>query len=192
MKTEFEFKTLSGRVWPDFERLMGEKGGCGGCWCMSWRVPQGGKLWNEMKGENAKKAMKKLAAEGKARGIIAYAGGEPVAWCTFGPRADFPRLERVKAYQSEDADGVWSVPCFYIKPGWRGKNLSFLLLGRAVDEAKRCGAKMIEGYPATLTKLGGKLPAAFVWVGPEVIFQRHGFKEVARRAVSRPLYRKVV
>ena len=24
-------------IWADFEALMGEKGGCGGCWCMLWR-----------------------------------------------------------------------------------------------------------------------------------------------------------
>lgn len=186
------FKTLSAETWSDFERLMGEKGGCGGCWCMSWRVTQGGKTWDTMKGDPAKRTMKKLAAEGKARGIIACADGEPVAWCTFGPQADFPRLQRVKAYQVDDTAGVWSVPCFYIKPAWRGKNLSSMVLERALLEAKKCGAKVMEGYPVTKTKEGDKLPAAFSWTGPEAIFLKQGFKEKARKAASRPLYRKVL
>ena len=145
-----------------------------------------------MKGAPAKRAMKKLAAEGKARGIIACADGEPVAWSTFGPRTDFPRLQRVKAYQVDDAAGVWSVPCFYIKPAWRGKNLSSMVLERALLKAGKCGAKIMEVYPVTKTKTGGELPAAFSWTGPEAIFLKQGFKETARKAAGRPLYRKVL
>ena len=26
-------------TWRDLETLFGEKGACGGCWCMAWRVP---------------------------------------------------------------------------------------------------------------------------------------------------------
>ena len=35
--------------WPAIEELFGSNGACGGCWCMWWRVPRGGKLWTEMK-----------------------------------------------------------------------------------------------------------------------------------------------
>jgi len=41
----------------------------------------------------------------------------------------------------------------------------------------------------TLTGDGNKLPAAFSYTGPEIIFQRLGFKEVQRLAKSRPMYR---
>jgi len=41
----------------------------------------------------------------------------------------------------------------------------------------------------TLTQDGNKLPAAFAYTGPEIIFQRLGFKEVQRLAKSRPMYR---
>jgi len=40
----------------------------------------------------------------------------------------------------------------------------------------------------TLTKKGEKLPAAFAFTGPEIIYQRLGFKEAQRLAASRPLY----
>ena len=39
------FKELSAKTWKDYEALMGENGGCGGCWCMSWRLPRAGQLW---------------------------------------------------------------------------------------------------------------------------------------------------
>lgn len=187
---KFTFRAFSAETWKDFESLMGEKGGCGGCWCMYWRTPRGGKMWEEAKGAPARSSMKRLCAAGKARGILAYADGKPAGWCTFGPRTDFPRLERVKAYAGQAAEGAWSVPCFYVAPAWRGKNLSFLLLGRALEEAGRLGALVVEGYPVTRTKSGAKLPSAFSWVGPEVIFQRHGFSEAARESAGRPLYRK--
>ncbi|MSR52883.1 MAG: hypothetical protein EXS09_06285 [Gemmataceae bacterium] len=25
--------------WDDFEKLFGERGACGGCWCTAWRRP---------------------------------------------------------------------------------------------------------------------------------------------------------
>lgn len=33
-----EIYSLDTSRWSDFEALLGERGGCGGCWCMSWRL----------------------------------------------------------------------------------------------------------------------------------------------------------
>jgi len=33
-----EFYPVTPARWPDFETLFGEKGACGGCWCMLWRL----------------------------------------------------------------------------------------------------------------------------------------------------------
>ena len=33
-----EAYSLDSTRWDDFEELFGEKGACGGCWCMSWRL----------------------------------------------------------------------------------------------------------------------------------------------------------
>lgn len=189
---DFSFRQLSPETWNDFTALLGERGGCGGCWCMSWRVTKGGKTWESMKGEPARQAMHDLVKKGQAKGVIAYHQGRPVAWCTFGPRTDFPRLETVKAYQHENTAGVWSVPCFFINREFRGMNLSTLLLEQAEQQARKAGAKILEGYPAPLTSAGKKLPAAFVWTGPEVIFQRCNFTELQRKAASKPLYHKVL
>ncbi|HEB84575.1 MAG TPA: N-acetyltransferase, partial [Bacteroidetes bacterium] len=32
-----EVYPLSPERWGDFEALFGERGACGGCWCMYWR-----------------------------------------------------------------------------------------------------------------------------------------------------------
>lgn len=33
-----EFHALTPQRWDDFEKLFGEKGAYGGCWCMWWRT----------------------------------------------------------------------------------------------------------------------------------------------------------
>lgn len=37
MTGAFDTQPLTPERWPDFETVMGPKGGCGGCWCMLWR-----------------------------------------------------------------------------------------------------------------------------------------------------------
>lgn len=175
--------------WPNIEKLFGARGACGGCWCMSWRVPHGGKAWRAACGEPNRKAMAKLVASGQAHGILAFDGSEPVAWCAFGKRAEFPRTETVKAYHRDDIENVWSINCFFIAKGYRNLGLSEQLAEAAVRAIRKRKGKIVEAYPTPLTKDGNKLPAAWVYTGPEIIFKRLGFKLTQRFSYSRPLYR---
>jgi GNAT superfamily N-acetyltransferase len=175
--------------WPYIEALFGERGACGGCWCMSWRVPHGGKMWREAVGETNRKAFRKLVKAGEAHGILAFESNKPVGWCAFGKRSEFPRTETVKAYQRGDTADIWSINCFYIDKDYRKSGLSEQLLSAAVKGIKKHKGQIIEAYPTPLTKDGNQLPAAFAWTGPEVIFQRAGFIEIQRLSASRPLYR---
>ena len=45
----FSAKPLTPAQWEDFTTLFGERGACGGCWCMLWRLPP--KQFKEQKGE---------------------------------------------------------------------------------------------------------------------------------------------
>lgn len=174
--------------WPHIAALFGDRGACGGCWCMSWRVPHGGKTWQAVVGEPNRKAFRKLVQSGEAHGILAFDQGNPVGWCSFGKRSDFPRTETVKAYKRDNLEGVWSINCFFILKGYRNTGLSERLLEAAVKGIKKRKGKIIEGYPVPLTKDGNKLPAAFAYTGPETIFRRAGFSEVQCVSHSRPLY----
>ena len=82
---------------------------------MSWRVPRGGKLWEQSKGDPNRRAFKKLVEAGKVYGCLAFSGAEPVGWSCIGPRGDFPRLATIKALQMPWHEGTWSVTCFYIR-----------------------------------------------------------------------------
>jgi ribosomal protein S18 acetylase RimI-like enzyme len=188
-KTSWTLRELRKDDWPNVRVLFGKNGACGGCWCMHWRLPKGGKAWEAAKGEPNRRALKSLLAEGKVRGILAFDGSIPVGWCSFGRRVDFPRTETVKAYRRDDIENVWSINCFYVKKEYRRRGLVFLLAEAAVRAIRKCKGRVIEAYPVTLTQDGRKLPPAFSYTGPEIVFQRLGFREVQRLAPTRPLYR---
>src|SRR6266496_789133 len=121
MKAEQQLtiRLLTPDDWPILTRLFGSNGACGGCWCMWPRVPKGGKAWEGAKGPKNREAFRRLVKAGKVSGILAFAGDEPVGWCSFGPRGTFPRLERVRAIQREWSEDTWSIVCFYIPARWR-------------------------------------------------------------------------
>jgi GNAT superfamily N-acetyltransferase len=189
--TGLKIRELKKTDWRHIQKLFGSKGACGGCWCMHWRVQRGGKLWEAAKGEPNRKAFQELIETGKAHGILAFDSDQPVAWCSFGKRTDFPRLETAKAYRREDIRRVWSINCLYLVKDYRGIGLSYLLIEAAIRAIRRRKGTLIEAYPVTLTKEGKQLPAAFSFTGPERVFQKLGFKEIQRLSASRPLYRLV-
>src|SRR4026207_1863807 len=122
MAATLRVEELTPRHWPQVEALFGDKGACGGCWCMWWRVERGGALWEQTRGAPAKRAFKKLVTAGRAPRAPAPPGAHPpalaappVGGCASGPRADFPRVSTVRAYkQTETPAGLWSINCFYI------------------------------------------------------------------------------
>ena len=182
------FEELRPEHWPAVERLFGPNGACGGCWCMCWRM-ESHKVWNENKGACAKEAFKKMVQSGKAHGVLAFAQEEAVGWCSFGPRSDFPVLQRSKAYKRNDIENVWSVTCFFIHRKWRGKGLSGALLKAAIDIMRKRGVEVVEGYPATTTKDGRKLGASMAWTGPLKLFEEQGFRTEQVVNPLRPLVR---
>ncbi|GGO61416.1 hypothetical protein SAMN05444398_11646 [Roseovarius pacificus] len=97
-------------IWADFEALMGEKGGCGGCWCMLWR-----RTAEEMeagKGEGNRPAMKALFDKGEAPGLVAKAGADVIGWIQIDRGALFPRLASSRVLKPVAELDVWSVLLF--------------------------------------------------------------------------------
>lgn len=182
------FKELTKETWKDFELLFGERGACGGCWCMAWRLKPS--EFKELQGAGNKKAMKKLVNKGESIGIIAYEGKKPVGWCAVAPREEFVRLENSKVLKRIDDKPVWSVTCFFIDKKFRRQGLSSELLKGAVKFAKKKGAEILEGYPAV--PYNENIPAAFAWTGIPSAFEKAGFEEAARRSKTRPIMRYYV
>jgi GNAT superfamily N-acetyltransferase len=180
-----EFHPLTPDRWNDLEALFGERGACGGCWCMWWKLPRA--QFVKGKGAGNKRALKKVVLAGKIPGLIAYAGKEPVGWCALEPRRNYPRFERSRVLQPVDDQPVWSVVCFFVARAYRGQGIAGRLLAAAVDYARQQGARIVEGYPVEVRK--GRLPDPFVYTGLPSTFQKAGFVEVARRSATRPIMR---
>jgi GNAT superfamily N-acetyltransferase len=154
---------------------------------MWWRVPRGGKLWEESKGDKNKRAFRRLMKAGRVFGCLAFVGDEPVGWCCVGPREDFPRLERTRALASEWNSRTWGVTCFFIKPGWRKRGVAGALLAESIKVARSNGAVEIEAYPVR-PKAETDIPAAFAWTGIPALFETHGFTCKAPRGQTRDVY----
>lgn len=156
---------------------------------MHWRLERGGELWRRMQGEPNKREFFKLLGKGRIRAVIAAVEGEPVGWCSFGPRSDFPRLERSRVFhRAEPSPKTWAIVCFFVKAGWRGRGIATSLLRAATKEAFRRGALEIEGLPA-LHPADGKLAAAFAWTGVAEMFEAAGYDPV-ESTTGRSLYLK--
>ncbi len=182
---KLEFHPLTEKRWSDFETLFGERGACGGCWCMLWRLSR--KEFEQQKGEANRQAMKTMVESGKIPGLLAYSGKQPVAWCSVAPRESFPALERSRVLKKIDDAPVWSISCFFIRKDCRKQGLSVRILEAAVDYVRKQGGKIVEGYPVEPQK--GKTADVFAWTGLASFFKKAGFVECARRSETRPIMR---
>jgi GNAT superfamily N-acetyltransferase len=182
------FQPVTPSRWAEVEALFGERGACGGCWCMFWRLPR--KEFDAGKGAGNKSAFKKIVRSGEKPGVIAYLDHEPVAWCAIARREDYIALERSRILQPVDDQPVWSISCLFVKKPYRRKGVSSQLLRAAVEYAASQGAKIVEGYPVEPSM--EKMPDPFLWHGVPSAYRAAGFKEVLRRSSSRPIMRFVI
>ena len=174
MKLAFHPLTLD--RWPDIVQLFGERGACGGCWCMAWKLKRS--HFHQQKGAGNKKAFEAIVASGEVPGLLAYDNGRAIAWCAIEPREKYPVLENSRILKRVDDQPVWSIVCLFVDKAYRRKGVSAQLIKAAADYAEECGARLVEGYPHELKK---DLPDAFVWTGLASAFRQAGFVEVARR-----------
>src|SRR5256886_11050902 len=94
---KFTFHPLTAERWPDLERLFGDRGACGGCWCMVWRLKRS--EFERQKGDGNRDAMHALVEGGEAPGILAYEAGVPIGWGPGSPRERYPGPGRSRGLQ---------------------------------------------------------------------------------------------
>ena len=170
---------MTAERWADLERLFESRGRLRGCWCMLFRAGLDGKV-PPANGPDRKQAMWELVAAGVPVGLLGYADGEPVAWCSVAPRATFRGLDVVGAPN----EPVWSLTCFYVRSDHRRRGVMRLLLDAALAEARAHGAAALEAYPvdpdSPSYRFGGFVPS----------FEAAGFREVGRLGTRRHVMRK--
>jgi GNAT superfamily N-acetyltransferase len=182
------FRVATPSRWKDVLTLFGERGACGGCWCMAWRLRP--KQWESGKGAGNRRAFRRIVTSGQRPGVLAYDGRQPVGWCAVAPREVYGALARSRVMAPVDDQPVWSVSCLFVLRPYRRQGLSTRLLHAAADHAARAGARIVEGYPVQPRQ--DRAPDAFLWTGTPSAFERAGFCQVLRRSETRPIMRKHV
>lgn len=180
------FEPLTKANWGKFVQLFGERGACGNCWCMWYRLRkqdfQEGKV-----NDGNKLAMKELVWAGRPTGILGFYEDLPIAWCAFAPREDFLKLEKSRVHKRIDDQPVWSIPCFFIDRNFRRLGVSVQLLKGVIEFAQKEKIEIIEAYPTIPTQ--EKLVDSFAWIGLYKSFERAGFQIVDRTSKNRPMVR---
>jgi GNAT superfamily N-acetyltransferase len=180
-----EVHPLTPERWSDLVLLFERRGPHGGrpvtlgCWCMYWRLPA--KVFDSSWGNDNRAALEALVASGTEPGLLAYADGEPVGWCSLGPRDGFVRLERSRVLRRPDEAPVWSIVCFYVQSERRRQGVATALLEAAVAHAASHGAELVEAY-------GCKANDTDPFTGHEAMFKAVRFERVedrGRRAIMR-------
>ena len=155
-----------------------------GCWCMYYRKSGSSGVGS---GATNQRAMKSLVDGGVVPGLIGYRDGSPVGWISLGPRQDYAKLQRSPVMKPVDDKPVWSIVCFFVDGRSRGRGVSEALLKAGVDYARSQGATLLEAYPVDKRERSNP---DFMWFGSKRMYDRAGFKEVARRKETRPVVRR--
>ncbi len=183
-----EFHPLTIELWNDFEKLFGEKGAYGGCWCMWWRISRA--EFERQKGEGNRKAMKEIVKSGEVPGIIAYRKREPIAWCSVAPREKFHSLNRSPVLKRIDKTRVRSIVCFFVAREHRGKGITIDIIKGAVDYVRREGGKVVEAYPTE--PRGRRLAPVSSFMGLPSLYKQAGFEECARPSAAKVIMRRQI
>ena len=147
LPADLTFRAVEASTWPDFERLFESRGGPSYCWCMPYRAtPEENRRLDRA---TRKEGMRARVMGGVPVGLLAHAGGEPIGWCSIGPRPTFarPNTSAVAGAARADDPSVWALTCFFVPRRFRGCGLASRLLRATLDYAREQGAAAVEAYP---------------------------------------------
>ncbi|MEJ2738082.1 MAG: GNAT family N-acetyltransferase [Anaerolineae bacterium] len=182
--SEFQFQPVTPERLPDLARFSTEHGKFRYCSYMRWRTTS--TEFRRSTKEDRVAALAGLVRQGTPTGVLAYAEGKPIAWCSIAPRESYRALERYRALPRIDDLPVWSVVCFYVDRRFRRRGLTQRLLRAAVHYARSQGAQIIEGYPV---KPGSR---SYTYMGSPETFRRAGFRDVTPEGQARQVVRNCI
>src|SRR5581483_770729 len=134
-------------------------------------------------GTSRRAQIKARVDAGAPIGILAFAQGQPVAWCSIAPRETYRALGGPPAAPNER---IWSLACFFIKRSHRGQGLAAALIEAAVTEAARCGATAVEAYPVDVDS------PSYRFMGFAPMFEAAGFRKVGDAGSRRHVMRRAI
>jgi ribosomal protein S18 acetylase RimI-like enzyme len=168
--------------WNDFSRLLKP---CWGCWCMYYRTRAAD--FKAMGSSGRCEGMRNLIESGVSTGLIAYSESNPIGWISLGPKTDFVRLKTSRTAKTPDAEGLWSIVCFYIHPDFRHRGIEKRLIEGGIAFSKTNGARILEAYPVSYESGGGNSDEWYQ--GAASTFMRCGFAVTERKTPKRVVVR---
>ncbi|WP_372595172.1 N-acetyltransferase family protein [Actinotalea sp.] len=187
-----EIVRATGERWDDVATVFGTRGDPSWCWCQFPLTT--GSTYEDSVEHNRAALREELSAPapGRAVGLLAYVGGEPVGWAQLGPRARFPRVTASAAQSAllrrvGAADDAWRVTCFVVRVGHRRAGVATALLDGAIAHAREAGARSLEGNPVDVAARSARSSGASLFPGALSTFLAAGFREVGRTGPTRPL-----
>jgi GNAT superfamily N-acetyltransferase len=154
------------------------------CACMRWRMRSG--EFQASTPAQRRAALYDLAACGVPVGVLAYAGGEPIGWCSVAPWQTYQALERSRSLLRPADTEIWSVVCFFIDSRYRRSGLTRVLPDGAVAFAGDCSAPGVEGYPVEPG------PHSYTYMGTPSTFAACGFADVTPPGCSRTVVQRML
>lgn len=170
-----EILPASHSLWPAIASLFAAGGDPKWCWCQFWR--KAGSNWTNTSPADNRAALQELVGQEPAPGLVALQDGVAIGWVGLGPREVFPRLARSRTLPQLPGEAVWSINCFVVARGERGRGVGEALLAAAVAYAGDHGARLVEGFPVETG--GQRMPSAGAYTGTRGMFERQGFSVAA-------------
>jgi len=127
--------------------------------------------------------MRALCQSAPGPGVLAYVDGEVAGWCSVAPKSSYRALVNSRTIPHVEDEGVWSVICFVVRPGFRRRGLMHELLDGAVGHAHAMGAPALEGYPVDAGS--ERIDQTSGYVGTVQLFESHRFSRVRATTGSR-------
>ncbi len=90
--------------------------------------------------------------------------------------------------EDKDDPDIWSITCFCVRKGFRGRGITYPLARAAADQALARGATAVEGYPI-VTEPGVEITWGETHVGAARVFEHAGFTQVSAPTKRRRVYR---
>ena len=178
---EIQYRAVTRETLADLTTFSGCHGKFQYCSCMRWRM-RSTEYQKSTKQMRAEKLTQSVSA-GTPVGILAYAGSEPIGWCSIAPRESYEALERYKALPRVDHSSVWSVVCFFVDRRFRRRQVTRGLPKGGLGYARSQGARIIEGYPV---EPGSRL---YTYMGSPATFREAGFQDVTPKGQQRKIVR---
>jgi GNAT superfamily N-acetyltransferase len=188
----FTTKELSVGTFQDFSKLALKQGGC---WCIYYQRPKPIErgLSTAEWGRINRRDKARLVRKGKSHAILVYDGRTPVGWCQYGTNDELPRIDAGRNYKRAAprvSGKLWRITCFFVDRRYRGRGVSKEALKGALAAISEHGGGTVEAYPVISPRMAA-VPE-WRWFGTPGMFEKEGFKRIARLGTSGVLMRKVI